>query len=99
LILLANREETEGAWIGFKKGSLEKMPVLNVEELTEIQLKKLAAAYDKIAKKPLQPFPQMATDPVRKEIDSAIENVLNLPDFSILRKLLAQEPVVCLNRL
>lgn len=99
LILLANREETEGAWIGFKKGSLEKMPILNIEELTEIQLKKLAAAYDKIAKKPLQPFPQMATDPVREEIDSAIADALHLPDFSILRKLLAQEPVVCLNRL
>jgi hypothetical protein len=75
------------------------MPILNIEELKEIQLKKLAAAYDKIAKKPLQPFPQMATDPVREEIDSAIAEALHLPDFSILRKLLAQEPVVCLNRL
>jgi hypothetical protein len=99
LILLSNREETEGAWIGFKKGTLEELPILNVDDLTEIQLKKLASTYDEIADKSLQPFPQMAIDPVREEIDNAIANALNLPDFSVLRELLAQEPVVCLKRL
>ena len=99
ILLLSNREETRGAWIDFKKPILAALPVLNVANLEPSKLKKLAAAYDKIAKKPLQPFPQMATDPVREEIDSAIANALHLPNYSILRKLLAQEPVVCLNRL
>ncbi len=99
IILLANREETEGAWIGFKKGSLEKIPILDIESLTVLQLNKLASAFDKVSAKPLQPFPKMATDCVRSEIDNAISNALHLPDFSILRELLAQEPVVSLERL
>ena len=34
-----------------------------------------------------------------RDIDTAIAQVLGLPDFSVLRDLLAQEPVVCLKPL
>lgn len=99
LTLLANREETEGAWIDFKKPVLASLPTLNLDSLTADQLRQLSDAYDNVSTQTLQPFPQMATDEVRASIDAAIAKILHLPDFSILRMLLAQESVVCLNRL
>ena len=41
----------------------------------------------------------MAEDTVRAQIDAVITEVLGLPDVTILRELLAQEPVVCLRPL
>jgi hypothetical protein len=99
LIMLANRVETEGAWIDFKKPTLAAMPVLNVNDLSAEQLKTLTAAYDAVSGQTLQPLPAMAADPVRAEIDRALATALHLPDFSILRTLLAKEPVVCLKSL
>jgi len=99
LILLANREETEGAWIDFKKPVLADLPVLNVLALSGDQLLALTTCYDETARESLQPFPQMANDRVRAQIDAAVAKAFKLPDFSILRTLLAHEPVVCLNRL
>jgi hypothetical protein len=75
------------------------MPVLNTASLNKRQLKKLTSTYDKVATQTLQPFPFMATDKVRAAVDAAFAEALGLPDFSVLRTLLAQEPVVCLNRL
>ncbi len=99
LLLLANREETEGAWVKFKKPVLANQPVLDVRALSPEQQNALAAAYDDVANDALQPFPMMNNDTVRATIDGAIAKALGLPDFSVLRTLLAQEPVVCLRRL
>lgn len=99
LIFFATRDETRGAWVDFKKPSLYAMPVLDVRALSDAQLAQLAAAYDRVCEKPLQPFPQMAHDDVRAEIDSAIAAVLNLPDVSLLRTMLGREPVVSMQRL
>jgi hypothetical protein len=97
--LLASRQETRGAWVQFKKPVLGGLPVLDLSNLSEDQLEILSAVYDEVAEKPLLPFPEMAADPVRARIDAAVSQALGLPDFSILRNLLAQEPVVCLRRL
>ncbi len=99
LLLLSHREETEGAWIDFKKPVLSNLPVLDLKALTSYQLKALSNIYDRLAKKTLKPFPEMDNDDVRAEIDENIARILNLPDFSIIRKLLAREPVVCLKHL
>jgi hypothetical protein len=99
IMLLANREETRGAWVKFKKPVLAALPTLDLDSLSPEQLKQLSDAYDELAHRELQPFPEMATDTVRAAIDKAIAKALHLPDFSILRTLLAQEPVVCLKRL
>jgi hypothetical protein len=99
LLVLANRQETRGAWMKFKKPVLEGLPVLDMGGLSAGQLGQLAAAYDEVCREELQSFPEMDTDPVRARIDAAVAQALNLPDFSILRRLLAQEPVVCLRRL
>jgi hypothetical protein len=82
-----------------KKPVLEALPVLDLGGLSAGQLGQLAAAYDEVCREELRPFPEMADDPVRARIDAAVAQALNLPDFSILRRLLAQEQVVCLKRL
>jgi len=99
LILLTNREETEGAWVKFKKPTLAALAVLDLRALSVEQLKQLSAAYDRVAEKELAPIPQMAADAVRAEIDASIARALHLPDFVVLREMLAKEPVVCMKRL
>jgi len=49
LILLSHREETEGAWIDFKKPVLSEMPVLNVGSLAPTQMDRLVKAYDTLS--------------------------------------------------
>ncbi len=99
LLLLAHREETEGAWIGFKKPTLGGLPVLDLSSLEPAQLDRLAGVYDRIAGEALATFARMGADPVRLEIDRAVAEVLGLPDLAVLRRLLAQEPVICLKKL
>jgi hypothetical protein len=96
LILLGHREETRGAWVGFKKPVLEDMRVLDVSKLSAKSKSRLAQAFDKLASSPLRPFPEIADDPIRAVIDEAVADALNLPDFGILRELLAREPILCL---
>lgn len=98
-IELANREETEGAWIGFKKPILEALPVLDFRSIRGDQLKALATAFDEVADERLMPFLDIDADPVRKRIDDAISAAIGLPDLKPLRQLLEVEPVICLNRL
>jgi hypothetical protein len=99
LIMFATRDETEGAWVDFKKPSLGAMPVLDVRALSAEQIAALAAAYDRVCEQTLQPFPQMADDEVRAEINTAIGTALGLPDYSALRTILGREPVVSMQRL
>jgi len=97
LLLLGHREETQGAWVGFKKPVLGQMPVLDVSGSGARSTNKLAQAFDALAEKSLLPFPHMAEDPVRADIDQAVASALGLPDFSVLRQLLAREPILCLS--
>lgn len=95
LLLLGHREETQGAWIQFKKPELQAMPILDLINIGQRKLKKLAAIYDQFADRKLEPFPNMVTDHVRDEIDKAVAKALHIPDISILRNLLGREPVIC----
>jgi hypothetical protein len=99
ITLLANRLETRGAWISFKKPMLEKLRVFDVASATSQSLADLAAAYDRVSSKDITPFPNMAADPVRKEIDDAVSSALTLPDLSRLRTMLGSEPVVTVRRM
>jgi hypothetical protein len=49
LLLLANREETRGAWVDFKKPVLTNQPVLDVRALSPEQQNAFVAAYDDVA--------------------------------------------------
>jgi len=64
--------------------------------LSEDTLQALAAAFDSVSSRNLEAFPSMQSDPVRKAIDEAISDALELPDMAPLRMLLAQEPTLCL---
>ena len=97
LLLMGHREETQGPWVRFKKAVLGQMPVLDVEGIGVRVTTKLAEAFDQLAERALLPFSHMANDPVRAAIDEAIASALGLPDFSILRQLLAREPILCLS--
>lgn len=99
LILLTMRTETEGPWVNFKKTTLKAMPTLDIRKLSDAQLAKLAAAYDELCERELQPLPRMAEDEARAAIDDALSNALGLPDLAPLREMLAREPVVSMQRL
>lgn len=97
--LLANRAETRGAWIDFKKPVLERLRVPDFRGLAAASQKALASAFTDLSDEPLLALPSIADDKVRARIDAAITEALGLPDLSRLRTLLGREPVVCLRRL
>jgi len=99
ILFWAHRQETQGSWVEFKQRALNEMPVLDIRSLSDTQKGLIVDAYDTLSTQILLPFPQMANDPVRQAIDVAISKALGLPDLSVLRSLLAQEPVVCLKAL
>ncbi|MBM3335253.1 hypothetical protein FJY63_11385, partial [Candidatus Sumerlaeota bacterium] len=99
LMMLARRGETMGAWVRFKKPALKPLPVLDMRALSRNQLNRLSFLYNRVADQALLPLPQMNTDDVRAEIDREIAKTLRIPDFSILREMLAREPIVCLRPL
>ncbi len=96
LMLLGHRVETRGAWVHFKKPVLMSMPVLDVRQITAKRKDRLSRAFDELARLPLEPFPSMVEDEARIRIDAAISQALGLPDLSVLREMLAREPIVCL---
>jgi hypothetical protein len=94
LTLLAHRVETEGGWIELRKPTLLGMPVIDTNALDTEQVANLLSTYDRLAEREFAPFRNMATDPVRAEIDDAFESALSLPPLSRLREVLAREPVI-----
>lgn len=97
--LLTNRDETEGAWIGFKKPGLYALNILDVLSMDTEKLGRLADAYDALATQPLLPLKHATTDPTRIKIDEAICRTLHLPDLQILREIVAREPIIANDRL
>ena len=97
ILLLGRREETRGAWVQFKKPTLQGLPVLDVLALDDALISTLAEVFDSVAKRVILPFPKMATDPVRAEIDAAISATLDLPPLDELRELLSREPILSLS--
>jgi hypothetical protein len=93
--LFSSRVPTRGPWMQFKKPNLRNLPVLDVGSLVPYQITQLSQIYDELDDATLLPFPQMATDPVREQINRALSNCLGLPPLDRLRFLLAKEPVVC----
>ena len=92
LLYFGNRVITRSAWVKMKQPAWQKMPVLDVRQLSQAQLKKLAKVYDKLKEQELQAIAQLHQDKVRQAIDNALSEVLSLPDLKLLRELLAREP-------
>lgn len=99
LMFFIFREDTRGAWLGIKKPHLLKMLILDVEALPAEAINKLATLFDEICHEPLLPLSQAMVDSNRKKIDQAICEVLKLPDLSLLRRMIANEPIVTMKKL
>ena len=86
----------EGAKVMLSLQAIKNMPVLDLDSLSDKQIKLLARAFDKIATMKFMSLPEMCEDPARIAIDQALGDVLNLHDFdwTALRAALAAEPVI-----
>ena len=99
LALLATRNTTQGNWVKLKKADLQEMPVLDPRRLSASQLQTLSRLFDRLANAEFERLPSMAHCPARQALDDGLTQILDLPDFSTLRHLLASEPVISNRRL
>ena len=99
LTILAQRTSTRGGWVAVKKADLEELPVLDTRRLSPAQLKRLSEFFDDMAEEEFERLPSMADCSARQTLDAGISQVLGLPNLSMLRSLLASEPVVSNRRL
>ena len=99
LTLLMIRNTTQGSWVQFKKADLEKLPVLDMRQLSSSQLQAMSKLFDEISTLEFERLPAMAHCPARRALDDGISKILGLPDLAKLRDLLASEPVVSNRRL
>ena len=94
LTILAQRTSTRGAWVALKKADLQEVPVLNVSGLPPTQLQDLSNLFDQMANDEFQRLPAMHHCPARRALDEALAQILNLPNLTTLRHLLATEPTI-----
>jgi len=72
LTVLANRQETRGAWITLKMTQWKLLPVLDITKLEEDKLKRLARVFDEFKDKDLGRIPeQFVNYDLRLELDKA----------------------------
>jgi len=94
ILMLSYRVPTEGPWIQFKKPSLNIVPVVNPTTLKPPQKAVLVKAYDSLCGEKLRPLSEMREDPVRVQIDAAVEKALGFPALGFVRDMLAVEPII-----
>ena len=99
LSLLSQRTSTRGGWVANKKGDLGELAVFAPRSCSPQQLAALDQLFDEVAEMEFLRLPEMAECPARRALDDGLSDVLDLPDLSVLRTLLASEPVVSNRRL
>ena len=99
LTALAQRTSTRGGWVALKKADLQKLPVLDVRRLSPGQRQDLSRLFDQIAEAEFQSLPAMHHCSARRALDNALAQILNLPNLTTLRHLLATEPTISNHRL
>jgi hypothetical protein len=70
----------------------QSIPVLDVTKLSSKQLQELVNAYVDVSVKSLEPLAKLKSDPIRRDIDTALSKALKLPEFPFVRDLLHREP-------
>lgn len=82
LLVIANREETEGAFVSLKMSHWRLQNILNINKLKKAQVKKLSEIFDSFHCKEMQRLPQQynleAIDPVRLAFDKEILDALGI---------------------
>ena len=96
LTLLGGRDNRVPAYPSFSLDSLRSLPVPDLTKLGEGERKELNSCFDRLQSKTLQPFPQMADDPVRAQLDDTVAQVLGLDAewIATIRRELVREPSV-----
>ena len=96
LAILGGRDNRKPSYPQFSLNTLRAIPVPNFPELGDGVRDALAATYEQLKNEVLLPFPQMDEDPIRKRLDAAVTEALNLdPEWlSQIRRALAEEPSV-----
>ncbi|MFX1519962.1 MAG: hypothetical protein ACFFCD_08575 [Promethearchaeota archaeon] len=83
LSVLSNRQETEGAWTSLVMGHWRTLPVLNIDELSDERLKKLAEVFDNFKNADLGRIPQQynvekGSHKLRLELDKTFLDALGI---------------------
>lgn len=82
LLVLSNREETEGAWIGLKMSHWKLQRVLDITQLKPKTIDDLAKIFDKYSKRKFlrlpQQFEENNLDPERLSLDKDVVKVLKI---------------------
>ena len=88
------RQETEGPWCKFPKAWYEDLLTLDLRELSEDDLGMLDHLWDTISDEQFLPFPQIAIDPVRRQIDDVFSKILRIQSLDEFREILSKEPLI-----
>ena len=96
LALLGDRSNKEISYPRFSLDDLRKLPVPNLAAIGNGAAERLAGAYDALAAQALLPLPQMDACPVRRALDDAVCDALELDAERVatIRRNLAAEPSV-----
>ncbi len=96
LSLLGDRSNKKPTYPNISLDDMRKLAVPDFDTIGPHAVDTLAAAYDKHAREVLLPLPQMNQCPVRRALDEAVTNALDL-DWELvpnIRRALAEEPSV-----
>ena len=96
LSLLGERDNRAPSYPSFSLDTLRSAPVPDLAALGDTDLQLLTDCFDRLQRESLQPFPLMADDPVRAQVDDAITWALGLDAewLDTIRRELAREPSV-----
>ncbi len=96
LSLLGERDNRAPSYPSFSLDTLRSVPVPDFTALGEPERDMLSGWFDWLQHETLQPFPQMAGDPVRAQIDDAVTQALGLDAqwVATIRRELSREPSV-----
>ena len=96
LSLLGGRDNRAPSYPSFSLDTLRSMPVPDLTSLTEAEREILSGWFDWLQHESLQPFPSMADDPVRAQIDDAVIQALGLDSdwVATVRRELSREPSI-----
>ena len=96
LSLLGERDNKSPSYPSFSLDTLRSAPVPDLTALAEAEREMLSGWFDWLQHETLQPFPLMADDPVRAQIDEAVVQALALDTewVATIRRQLSREPSV-----
>ena len=96
LSLLGERDNRKPSYPSFSLDTLRSVPVPDLTALGEAEREMLSGCFDRLQHETLQPFPKMADDPLRTQMDDAVIEVLDLDAewVATIRRELSREPSV-----